>query len=384
MLKHQSFQNIPTLAFRHPMVGAPGVGFHGGPVIQDAAWQELRHTRYFQPVDWFDGHEATSEPLLGEYVYLGPVYEHFGHFMSEMVHRLLPAMPHLAGRKLLLISTVAEQPQPFGSLPAFCQDVYRFFSVDPDRVVIQTQDRVVEQLHVFQQGSDFGGGPKPGYLDSLAAFSDRLLWRQPASPAKRAKVYVSRSALPGGGGFLGERYVEHVLEEQGFTIARPETMTLIDQMQLYRQAEVIVFPEGSACHGVELLGAGSLGTVIFLARRLDHMEIFRRVLAPRSRTYLTLDPPPGTGSILSAKQHNTVGLIDFAGLFGLLRQGGFCGDIRFDVAKYVETGEADFARHVAHFLATELASIDGTALLERTSAFAEAFRRLRQGAGKEP
>ena len=341
MLQTHIFHDIPVLAFRHPLVGAPGIGFHGGPVIPTAAHQALRHTRYHTPADWFDGHGAVRERLPGEHCYIGPAYHHFGHVMAEMVHRILPALTAGHPQSWLMASTLGDtRVRSVADLPVFMQDVLGFFGIPPGRVTILTEDRVVERLQVSQQGSDFGGGPHPAYLAMLAALTERLLGT--AAPHRRC-VYVSRSALPGGGGFLGERVVEQALEAAGFIIARPETMPLLEQMRLYHGAEIVVFPEGSACHGVELLGPRCLGTAVLLARRADHMDIFARVLRPRADNYVALPPPPGTGSILRTLRHITVGPIDHRALFALLRERG-CPAVPFDEATYRRQCEADSRR----------------------------------------
>ena len=368
MLQTHAFTDIPVLAFRHPLVGAPAVGFHGGPVILSPWHQALRHTRYHKPVDWFDGYEAVSERLPGEHCYIGPAYHHFGHVMAEMVHRILPALAAGHPQSWLMASTVGDTLiRTAADLPAFMQDVLRFFDIPLQRVSILTEDRIVERLHVAQQGSDFGGGPHPAYLDLLASFTERLLG---PGPPHRRRVYVSRSALPGGGGFLGERIVEQALEAVGFVIARPEAMPLLEQMRLYHGAEIVIFPEGSACHGVELLGPRSFGTAVLLARRTDHMEIFGRVLRPRADHYVALPPPPGTGSILRTLKHITVGPIDHQALFALLRERSICQSMPFDEASYRQQCETDFSVHVAHLSAQAAGEIDPERLVATRRALA--------------
>ena len=157
---------------------------------------------------------------------------------------------------------------------------------------------------------------------------------------------MSRSALPGTG-LLGERYVEQVLAQAGFNVIRPETMSLLDQMRAYRAAEVVVFAEGSACHGVELLGTEMLGTAIMLARREDHMEVFRRVLQPRSRRYVPIPPPAGTMSMFRTLKHLATGTIAYKSLFDTLRAFGWLGWVEMDGAAFRWTCATDFAAHLA-------------------------------------
>ena len=369
MLASQAFQNVKVMAFRHPVVGAPGVGFHGGPVLLGADQQILRHTRYHQPVDWFDGYEGVTARLAGDYVYVGPVYHHFGHVMAEMVHRLLPSQAVLPGRRLLFSSTVGDaQFRTASDLPGFLQEVLCFFGVKSEQLTFLNADHAVDSLFVAQQGSDFGGGPRPGYLDLLADMTDRFLGREPGP--SHDKVYVSRSALPGGGGVLGEQYLESALESVGFFIARPELMTVRDQMRLYRQARVVVFAEGSACHGVELLGTKSLGTVILLARREDHMGIFDKVLSGRSVDYIPIKPAQPTISVLQTMKHITLGPVAFRSLQSAFLDRSICASMQFDERAYSRACEADFHRHIDHYRRAYPTAVDSGLIAKAYAAFA--------------
>jgi hypothetical protein len=67
--------------------------------------------------------------------------------------------------------------------------------------------------------------------------------------------------------------------------------------------EVLVFPEGSACHGTELLGQSALNRCYFISRRETHFDIFRRVLSPRSKEFKSLVQSMPVGSIAANPKH---------------------------------------------------------------------------------
>lgn len=350
-MRSHTFHEIPTLAWQDPLVGPPSVGFRGGPIILNDEWQALRHTRYGYPADTFNLETAITEKLPGRYLYAGPAYDHFGHVMSEMVHRLLPSAECMENRCLLMIAPLGdEKTTGFDALPRFFQEVLGFFAIDPARIVIINQDLIVEELTIFEQGSDFGGGPKPGYLELLAGFTERLLGKKRRAAEGSEKLYVSRSSLPGGGGFLGESYIEELLSAHGFHILKPEKLPLIEQMVLYRNADLVVFPEGSAVHGVELLGAGDLKRVVFIPRRDDHIDIFARVLGPRASEFIALPLTHAMGTLLNRWSHVTISILDFEGLFATLREREFLGEVAVDVDRFVDTCELDFMRHIRYIL----------------------------------
>ena len=368
MTPGNDFSNMPCLAFRHPLVGAPGVGFQGGPVILGETHRLLRHTRYGEPVDWFDGRVSVDERLQGDYVYLGPVYHHFGHVMAEMVHRILPSKAATVGRTWLMLSTLGDEvTKSTSDLAGFMREVLGFFDIDPTRVHILSRDSIVERLHIAPMGSDFGRGPKKEYLAALRQYFEPLLAQYPGNFGD--KVYVSRSALPGGGGLLGEAYIERIMARAGFTILRPEAMSLLDQMRAYRCAKVLVFGEGSACHGVELLGEGMLGTVILLARRVDHMEIFQRVLQPRAREYLAIPPSPLTQCMFYSLKHITTAPLAHEALFAALRARNLLDGIAFDEALFRERCATDFATQLAYYEAEQPSALDPLLVAQAREVF---------------
>ncbi len=69
------------------------------------------------------------------------------------------------------------------------------------------------------------------------------------------------------GAFAGERLLEDLLNARGVRVIYPETLSLLDQLQIYRDAHVLILAEGSAQHGLELLGVHHQKRVILLCRR---------------------------------------------------------------------------------------------------------------------
>ncbi len=105
-------------------------------------------------------------------------------------------------------------------------------------------------------------------------------------------------------------------------------------MAYYDHADVIVFAEGSACHGVELFGRQALGHSVLLNRRRKPRNQFDEVLRPRSRRYDRFDGNVPIGSVFMNEggrplHHRGVAYVDTAVLtrfaeaigIGPLRQG---------------------------------------------------------------
>ncbi len=93
---------------------------------------------------------------------------------------------------------------------------------------------------------------------------EALSWCEQMIPkgSQRDVVYLSRNRFAPCtfsetliGAFAGERCLDEMLIARGVHVVYPETISLMDQLQIYRDAQVLIVAEGSAQHGLELLGA---------------------------------------------------------------------------------------------------------------------------------
>ena len=360
-LASKVFDDVEVHAFRMPMVPS----FEGGVVLSDPADQRLRQTRNWAPCDACAPSGAALPVLEGEFAYGGPLYlHHFGHFMAECIHRVLPTTQRFQPRKWLFVSE-RHSERASGPMPPFVLQAFEFLGVDMGTVTIADTDMRVRQLSICEQGSDLWGGAKPGYLLDLDAYTSPRLDALHGRAPRSGKVYVSRSNVPTGGTFLGERYLETLLAGEGFRIFHPEQHPLTEQMDVYRKAELVVFPEGSACHGVELLGASALDRCYLLGRREDlQRRIFVNILQPRSREFdlLAAHRPLGTIVVNPATgeplDHRGVCLFDVEALLEFLRSRSIASLRDFDLGRYFQAASIDLWRYVRHHLKHERRSTD--------------------------
>lgn len=351
-LEYRVVQNAKVQSFEPPIVRFPD-GFRGGLVLTGNADDKLRHTRAGKPVDSFRESAEYAKTLAGSYIYAGPIYGHFGHFIAEMVHRIVPARALGLKHPILFVSSHGWNPTPsYEHFPHYVKEILAFLDVRPQDVRVVSENTIVETLHVVEPGSDLGGGPKPGYLDMLRDFSASRLDHLHGATARPEKIYVSRSALVPEGSILGERYLERELEAEGFHIMRPEELRFTPQMDFYRKAKVIVFPEGSACHGTELLGAGMMNDTFILPRREGQTHTFQRIIEPRAASFKvaggvkylgTASAHPRTGTPLT---HIGVSWVDVDALAASFRELGLASLPNISRALYAESAEADFQRYL--------------------------------------
>jgi hypothetical protein len=233
----------------------------------------------------------------------------------------------------------------FAALPPVMQAALLFLRVEPAYVSVTHADCAVETLHVAEQGSTLLGGPVPAYLEMLAAHGAAHL----AVGPREGRLYVSRSRLPFGT-ILGERYLELGLAADGWRVIHPETMPLTEQLSAYANAAVILFAEGSAVHGTELLAA--VGDCLLLPRRNTEAWWIEAALRPRARSLDALPRGTPLGSALADQQsgaaleHMGVTLMDFPAVAEDLRRRGLARLQELSVDGYRAAARTDWETYV--------------------------------------
>jgi len=100
----------------------------------------------------------------------------------------------------------------------------------------------------------------------------------------------------------GESEIDAWFERSGYRVFHPEQHTIREQLAVYASAEKLVFSEGSAIHGVQLLGR-NLGHVIVISRRPGRSLGFS-LLNPRAQKISHID---GLRGLIAARgEHHAV------------------------------------------------------------------------------
>lgn len=245
-------------------------------------------------IDYLSRQGEPSTTLPGCHLYAGPFLWHFGHFVSECGHRLW-GYRHYRGEidRVLVLPGPAGHGRPCpsdyeGLLPHQKQTL-GLFGIPPERVAVVGTSARVEHLIVPEQASLLGAGSWPSgpYIDLLADNAREFFTHYPPAQTRYpAKLYVGRAHLIRQGGIAGESYLEKLLQGEGFHLFRPEAHSLHEQLNHYRHARLCVFSEGSAVHGLELLGHLDLRpVVVVLGRRPDSEALWGSVVGPRTPYY---------------------------------------------------------------------------------------------------
>lgn len=256
----------------------------GGPLWEGHSPPEfVYHIRDGRPA-MFPVHESDLAPdvIFGPVVWGGYAAQNFGNFLAEYVPRLAASVArHPDGQFLFLLPHDVSAAR----LKSWFWETLDWFGISRAQVLFcGAVPVVVSELHVFPQGEYMGAGgaPSEAYLDLL----DSNARARGLGDKGDNVVYVSRAGL-GDRSLGGEIYVEGVLDSVGVKTVRPETLVISEQLSWYMRARTLIFAEGSAVHGRQLLGRRAGSEAVLVRRR--GQRFCRRALEPRCGTLHYLD-----------------------------------------------------------------------------------------------
>lgn len=215
--------------------------------------------------------EDEIAALPGTWMFLGPLFGHFGHFLVESISRFW-AFDRLRDQ----IDGVLYVPK-FQNRPEHVANVYRPFlnalGVTAPMHNLDVPTRV-ERLYVPRQG--FGmfqmieGAPE--FREFARAYAGKSI-----PPAGAEKIYISRSALPAQrGSILGESVLEDLLRKEGYEPFHPQKHTHEEQIAAYRAARKVIAVDCSPLHLLALVGDSAQEIAVIARRTGDLDEIFAR------------------------------------------------------------------------------------------------------------
>ncbi|MDQ3079569.1 MAG: glycosyltransferase family 61 protein [Pseudomonadota bacterium] len=304
----------------------------------------LRHYRYGHSdsslqVLPFPGPDAGVKQVVEEpVIYGGLMFRHFGHSLTEGIHRLWPRF----ALKELHTAKVAFNVVNNSKIMPYVSEALNLHGISRSGVIPIQEPTLFRRLFVGPQARQMAGPTLiPGYQTML----DRYHARRLPTPDGQRRLYVSRLHHHHTGSFFGESFVEAQLAAQGFEIVYPEQITLTQLVILLRDSEIAVFAEGSAIHALELCGS-AVPAVFVIGRRQHSLERFAPLLENIcSRWQVAEHWLASAGMAPDFKKHSSVldmpalmkDLWSFAGL------GGSCFDNQVAVAAI----RHDLAIHIA-------------------------------------
>ncbi len=343
-MKHGIYRDVLLVPEKQPSLARTYEAF-GNPKALPNFCRHRRDGRFALRSPASDSINKDSLEVLtsagGErYVFGGHVCHHFGHFISEYVHRLwVISEAGLEDATVIFLDTMGDD-----YLAPFFEQLMQYFGVKKWRVL--TKAVVVEELVVAEAGQFLGERVKGWYLPLLAKQAETNQLFHADGPKK---VALTRGHL-NKGSILGEAGFERFLERSGYIIYRPEDHDIADQLQTIANAEKLVVTEGSACHLFDVLPALNC-EVAFIARRpnpqIDKFSVEPKVkkIYRFGKAMMLMEPLRYGGKCIDAAG---VSYIDYQQLAGFLYKHDFIDCAALDIGAI--PFRADLEQYVAeHF-----------------------------------
>ncbi|WP_334061634.1 glycosyltransferase family 61 protein [Limimaricola cinnabarinus] len=286
--------------------------------------------------------DGPVDALAGRWLFLGPLFGHFGHFLAESISRLW-ALDALRGE----IDGVLYVPK-FQHRVQHVAETYRPFlkalGVDVPMRSLERPTRV-ERLHVPVQG--FGMFGMIEGAPEFRAYMRRHAGRDIAPKGAR-KIYISRSALPPGrGSILGEARLEAWLEAEGYEVFHPQKHDHATQIAAYKAATHVIAVDCSPLHLLALVGNADQRVGIIARRPGGLGALFaRQIRAFTGAQAVAVDALRRNWIEQTAKRPDRMswGEVDFAQIGAALGEAGLVENGRGWTALDAAQVEAEIAR----------------------------------------
>ena len=256
---------------------AGGSSYKGGAIhCAETLEPALRHFRGDRCIDnpVFPSEDILqSTPLKsGNWFWCGPLCHHFGHQIADFGSRVL--LSSLDWRPGFLL-WMRRNHEHSSELQPWEQFILDYLNPAGKPVVIESEAIRVKNLVVYPQQARMHASPTLAHLEALTLLQLQL---EPVDVAD--VVYISRSQVAPCtnssdllGAYAGELAFEHVLASKGVQVLHPENLSVKEQLKIYKSARSLIVAEGSAQHGLELLGYDQSKNVIVICRRPQKEEL---------------------------------------------------------------------------------------------------------------
>lgn len=234
--------------------------YRGGRCLTEAA---ALHRRYLETTNF--------ERLSGKWYFGGILFSHFGHFLTESIHRL---RQYVANQESYngVIFIKSPHAGTFSFNPLNIEYIYailtEYFNIPKDRILISDSYLEIECLHCNPQEQQLGGSPDVDYMQFLGRLEKEYLKGRANNP-KVEKIFLSRKNYLRAGRALGMKAVERIFSNNGYFIISPENHTIREQFLFVSDAKKVVCEAGSALHLFDVLGPQRAELVVMSRRGFD-------------------------------------------------------------------------------------------------------------------
>lgn len=229
-----------------------------------------------------------SSYLNGKWFYAGVLHHHFGHFLSECIHRLWYYCENRDSFDGIIYLPVSGFPKV---IPKYIEDILSFFSIPLSKIkTIDTLTRV-EHVVTATPGSQLGIGPQEWYESKLLNIVNLIgLTDYDNHVSENSHIVLARTNFKFNGRIAGFDYFNNELADIGYDIINQEEYPIKEQLFHILSARKIIFEEGSAIHLLEMLPKEHLKSkkVALIKRRINERH-YTCLVSKKFELYMIYD-----------------------------------------------------------------------------------------------
>ena len=183
------------------------------------------------------------KPLQGSYVYIGPIVNHYGHFLTECISRLWYVINSTQKDTFLLFHG---NPNVFKV--DYIKSFFDLLNIDHERLIILDRPALLSNVVIpCPSMSNRAEIYQIHKLSTQIAAQNALVGRRIQKTTQ--PLYLSRKNLNRGQRKnVNERELEKHLLDNKIRVIDPQTLDLNQQIYLFNKHKIIIGPIGSAHH----------------------------------------------------------------------------------------------------------------------------------------
>ncbi|NEP78863.1 MAG: DUF563 domain-containing protein [Okeania sp. SIO3B3] len=191
----------------------------------------------------------------GKYIYGGPFHLHFGHALTESIHRLWAFNSNIHDGIVFALCLTSKIKDNNYIPPQWFIQTLEILEIPLAKCIWVRNDCIFEHLIVPEPGSELALGPKNWYRSYLEKLQQRIFdaTHHLRKESEELKVFLGRTHIPLGGYTVGEKYLESLLVNEGYISLKPENYHILEQIAYLMSAKKIIFSEGSAIYSLEFI-----------------------------------------------------------------------------------------------------------------------------------
>lgn len=267
------YKNITITPYSELMDTPRGLSFHkGGPIWPSWEDEINRHKIGNDFVDDKPEDTCPKEVVEEDLYWCGAIVNHYGHQIVDFISRIIFYKDKLNSKGKLCFSVHPRSGiTDITKAPQFFKEMLNWFEIPHEKVFIVHRPIKSTKLYSTPQGEVYNSDIANYHYYKLLSNNKTKLSLK--SNIDERLLYVSRAGQKTGL-IAGEKYLESYLEKEGVTVIRPETLSLEEQLHLYKSRKNIIFSEGSAIHSLQLLGSLDCNIIVLNRREGERIAYY--------------------------------------------------------------------------------------------------------------